>query len=97
MHYVTSGSGEYRVGEKIYQLKKGDGFLILPNSSTLYKATNDDPWTYKWVGFNGAATMRILESVGLNENRPIFHYEKDDFLEDCLTKLNQACRTSSSN
>lgn len=96
IHYITSGSGEYRVGGKIYQLKKGDGFLIWPNSSTLYKATNHDPWTYQWVGFNGKACKKTLESIGLNENKPIFHYDKDDFLEECLTKLNEACRTSSS-
>jgi AraC-like DNA-binding protein len=96
IHYIIEGRGEYRVGKKTYQLKKGDGFLICPGTSTLYKASNEDPWTYKWVGFNGKATKQILASVGLGENRLIFHYDRDDFLDDCLSRLNEACHTASS-
>lgn len=94
IHYITEGNGEYHVGKKTYHLKKGDGFLICPGVSTLYKATNKNPWSYQWVGFNGKAVKQIFKSICLDENKLIFHYDKDEFLKDCLTKLDNASHAS---
>lgn len=91
IHYILSGQGEYRVGNKVFQLGKGDGFLICPEVSTLYKAANDDPWSYKWIGFSGDNAKKAIEYVGLNESRLIFHYDKDDALTICFNKLEELC------
>jgi AraC-like DNA-binding protein len=97
IHYIMSGRGEYRVGNKTFQLGKGDGFLICPDISTIYKADSKDPWSYKWVGFNGNTAKTVLEDVGFNENRLIFHYDKDDILIDCLDKLKELCNNGINN
>lgn len=97
IHYVVNGCGEYRVNHKTYPLKKGNGFLILPGASTFYKASDTDPWTYRWVGFNGKAAKKFLNDAGLNENCLLYHYEADDFIDDCLVKLQQSCQITSGN
>jgi AraC family transcriptional regulator of arabinose operon len=97
IHYILSGHGEYRVGKKVFQLGEKDGFLICPEANTLYKASNDDPWSYKWVGFSGNSCRKILGDVGLGENRLIFHYDKDDALTECFNKLEELCYTDTNN
>lgn len=95
IHYVVSGCGEYHVNHKTYYLKKGDGFLILPGASTFYKASDRDPWTYRWVGFNGQAAKKILNDVGLNENCLLYHYEMDDEMDSYFIHLQESCRNPS--
>lgn len=92
IHYIISGSGEYHVCDRVYHLKVGDGFLIQPNVNTFYKASDTDPWTYRWVGFNGAAARTLLEQAGLTGGNLVFHYEKDDFFKDCLAHLIECCK-----
>ncbi|MCH3972291.1 MAG: AraC family ligand binding domain-containing protein [Oscillospiraceae bacterium] len=92
IHYVISGKGEYHVHSRVYHLQAGDGFLIQPNVSTFYKASDDDPWTYRWVGFNGTAARPLLAHAGLTGSSLVFHYDKDDFLTDCFAHLMECCR-----
>lgn len=51
IHYVVSGSGIYNVSGKTYNLKKGDMFVVRPNMEISYKACEQNPWHYRWVGF----------------------------------------------
>lgn len=93
LHYVTEGCGEYCVDDKVYKLSKGDGFLILPKESTLYRASFTAPWSYQWVGFNGSLAEMLLSHVGLGKNSLIFHYDKDNKFSECLTALERGCNT----
>lgn len=51
IHYVVSGKGTFTVNEKVYSLTQGDIFIIRPYEYITYKADNDLPWHYRWVGF----------------------------------------------
>ncbi|MEI3327273.1 MAG: AraC family ligand binding domain-containing protein [Thomasclavelia sp.] len=42
---MSKGKGEYHVNNKVYSIKAGDAFLIMPNVVTYYQADHDDPWT----------------------------------------------------
>lgn len=53
IHLVVGGHGFYRVGEQEYSLGPGDLFLLRPGQLAGYMASEDDPWEYCWVGFNG--------------------------------------------
>lgn len=52
VHFVVSGTGIYRNGERTYSLRKGDMFTIAPREETFYKADDKDPWSYIWIGFS---------------------------------------------
>ncbi len=67
IHYIISGKGTYHVGEKTYELKKGDFFLICPKQTTFYRADEEDPWSYLWVGFNGVKAPAYVEYLHLDE------------------------------
>jgi AraC family transcriptional regulator of arabinose operon len=86
-HYVLSGKGILRIGEQIYHLKKGQGFLICPNSVVYYKADDNDPWTYSWVGFQGLYAQAYLERAQLSNTQPVFDSKGNLWFEGFLDEM----------
>lgn len=62
----------YRIGKKEYLLEEGCGFLIEPRVQTFYRADDNDPWSYVWIGFDGNNADKYLADMGLNHQQPIF-------------------------
>lgn len=72
VHYVLSGKGIFRFGDKEYELEAGYGFLIQPDELAFYQADSETPWTYLWVGFGGTEAESYLRSMGLSDKHPVF-------------------------
>ena len=87
IHYIVSGRGCFDDGLKRYTLSAGDGFLFGPNQVVSYEADQEDPWEYCWVGFNGTDAARLVQETGLSRENPLFHYDKDDALRNCLNRI----------
>ena len=87
VHYILGGKGTFTVGGKTHILKKFDGFLICPDTVVYYQADEDEPWSYAWVGFHGFQAGAYLKQAGLGSHNPVFRYERDDFLRDCLMRM----------
>ena len=66
IHYIIKGKGEFTCGGKTYPIQAGQGFMIPPNTTAYYRADNDDPWEYHWVGFNGTEARKMLEKAKYN-------------------------------
>lgn len=65
IHYITKGKGIYQVGNKTYEVKEGEYFLICPGVTTFYQADEKEPWSYIWIGFNGMKAPVYLEYLHL--------------------------------
>jgi len=87
IHYIFSGKGIFQVGDKIYNLSAGQGFLICPGIVTFYRADMEDPWNYAWVGFNGLKAESYLRKANLTAENPIFTYRKDDYIKNCFKQM----------
>jgi AraC-like DNA-binding protein len=87
IHYIVSGRGTFYVGDRVYPLGKGQGFLICPDIVTYYQADYEDPWTYFWVGFHGLKAESYLHHAGLNADNPIFTYDRDDYIKNCFIDM----------
>lgn len=61
IHFVESGEGTLCKGGEIYTVHAGEAFLILPDEITVYYASEENPWSYRWVGFDGALSARFSE------------------------------------
>lgn len=59
LHYVTRGHGRFYIGGKTYHLEKNNLFIICPGTVTTYTADVSDPWSYIWIGFDGALAARL--------------------------------------
>lgn len=87
IHYIHSGKGKFCVGEREYNLQKGQGFLICPDIVTYYQADFEDPWTYSWVGFHGLKADSYLKSADLTMDNPIFTCNGDDYISGCFLQM----------
>lgn len=61
IHYVLRGKGVLYARGGVYPVTAGQAFVILPGEITTYTADEDDPWHYRWVGFNGALSGRFSQ------------------------------------
>lgn len=87
IHVVLEGEGEFRFDDKVYYLKKGQGFLIEPHVRTFYKSSKERPWTYIWIGFNGSRCEKYLRDLGLGMSHPIFKTNYTGELEALLLNM----------
>lgn len=90
IHYVIRGKGRFEVGSKSYHLDKGCGFLICPGIITYYQADDVDPWSYVWVGFHGLKAESYLKQANLTQDNPIFRYDRDSYIEECIGEMIEA-------
>lgn len=67
IHYIVSGSGTYFIDGQALEVKKGDCFLIPPYKVVQYQASEETPWTYYWVGFNGVEALDLLDLAGFTD------------------------------
>lgn len=75
LHYILEGRGTYHVEGQDYSLGKGEGFLIEPNQQTFYQASEEEPWSYLWIGFDGSRCANCLRSIGLGGGHLTFRCE----------------------
>lgn len=54
LHYVVTGKGTFYARDSVYPVEAGQVFLIRPGEVTTYTADKDDPWHYRWIGFDGS-------------------------------------------
>lgn len=94
IHYITKGKGTYQTEHQRFHLKEGDGFLILPGSTIVHTADKQEPWDLCWIAFFGRKAESLLASAGLDHEHLIFHYNDDDFLEDCIKNVYNESRTT---
>jgi len=50
-----------RVNGEEFEVNAGEAFIILPDEITFYQADKNEPWVYRWVGFNGALSQKYKE------------------------------------
>lgn len=71
IHHVMSGEGDFETKGKSYHLKKGDTFLIFPDTEACYRADDKNPWSYTWVGFAGTDAYNLLRHTDFSEDSPV--------------------------
>ena len=72
IHYVFSGEGEYLADGRRYRLGPGEGFVIFPDMVTVYRADDERPWHYGWLGYSGGDARLITRQAGLSRENPVF-------------------------
>ncbi|MDO4338967.1 MAG: AraC family transcriptional regulator [Eubacteriales bacterium] len=87
IHYILEGKGEFWVNNIKYSLSKGQGFLIEPDYQTTYISNEHTPWTYIWVGFSGNNASKIVHSLGLSQDTPVFTCDEGEKLKKYVMEM----------
>ncbi|MBR5218900.1 MAG: AraC family transcriptional regulator [Clostridia bacterium] len=59
IHFVVSGFGKYKIGNREYNLEPGEMFVIPPFEETFYQADTKKPWSYIWIGFTDDGSLPV--------------------------------------
>lgn len=90
LHYVLSGEGSFETGGVRYRLRKGELFLIHPDTISYYQADINHPWSYCWFGFNGTSSELLLKQAGLSKASPVARYDRDDMIYQYFQMMNES-------
>lgn len=87
IHFVMSGDGTFVRGGEQYSVHAGEAFVILPDEVTLYYASEENPWSYFWIGFDGALSARFSEvapvfSFSQNWGKELFSAVRNDGMSE---------------
>lgn len=85
--YILDGQGRYQADGKEYLLGKGEGFLVEPDRQVFYQASEDKPWTYLWIGFDGTRCRTCLSALGLGGSQLTFRYENGEELSGIVEEM----------
>ena len=92
-HYVISGTGTLMAEDshgitQNYEVKPQQGFMIFPGQSNMYAASNDSPWEYIWIEFDGLRVKEAIEATGLCFDRPIYRSRSNELQQCMLDEMN---------
>ncbi len=93
IHFVDSGCGKFALGNISYSVQKKQGFIIYPDEITYYEADAENPWTYRWIGFNGGKIDEVMKNMGFDPENPIFSFD-DEFVSDIFEKIKKLDETT---
>jgi len=98
-HYVISGSGRLMANNskgitQTYHIKSGQGFMLFPNQIATYAASEDFPWEYTWLEFDGLRVKEAVEVAGLTPDTPVYHAKLKDLREELMNEMLYIARNS---
>lgn len=77
MHFVESGFGYYKIGDREYKVGPGEIFVIPPYEETFYQADSEKPWNYIWIGFTSSKLpLKLDDIIHIPEALTIFNAMK---------------------
>lgn len=88
--FIHEGKGIYQINGCTYHLKKGQGFILFPDTICYMKADEHDPWVYSWIALQGICVDRLLEQVQLSKSSPHFQFAPAAWFDPWLALLTEA-------
>ncbi|WWR15688.1 AraC family transcriptional regulator [Lachnospiraceae bacterium JLR.KK008] len=91
-HYVISGTGTLTAQDakgisQVYQIRSGQGFMLFPDQISTYVASENLPWEYVWLEFDGLRAREAVERAGLSVNEPVYHAKFSDIKEEMASEM----------
>jgi len=75
LHYIIDGKGIFEADGKTFHLGKNYSFIIYPDEITYYKADQNNPWTYIWIGFGGIKAETCLNYASLTKENRVCQFD----------------------
>lgn len=88
--WVSEGSGELQYNGKKYKLKKNDCVFIDCTQPYSHSTEEENPWSLRWVHFNGSAMQGIYQEYLERGGMPMFHGENVSRYQDIFDTIFQA-------
>ena len=90
LHYIVSGRGSYEAEGRPFTLAAGEAFLAWPDTPIYYRADEDEPWEYYWVGFSGPSAGLLLAQTPFTRRAPVLRPAAGEQLRRALLDIYKA-------
>lgn len=87
LHFVQKGCGTLQVGEKTYEVNKGDYFFLPPDVLMRYSPSKSEPWAYYWFYMVGDGAKELGLSMGFSLENPVRHETNEKEVDSLLNAL----------
>ncbi len=93
IHYILEGEGLFFINDEVHHLGAKQGFIIPPNTKNNYYPLVGNPWSYRWIGFKGAACYDLFSRCGLLRNTAngvenfTYRYENKRKMDDLFANV----------
>lgn len=88
LHYILNGEGTLYLDNKEYHISDKQAFITPPNLLSYYQGSQENPWNYIWIHFNGQKAAELLHAAGITKSHPVFvPAEPNDNIESCMLDL----------
>lgn len=87
LHFVHSGKGHLKAGEKEYTITEGQLFACYPNEIVYYWADADEPWRYSWVAFDGLNSEFYFERAGFSKSALVIDCPNREIIETAFNEI----------
>ncbi|WP_308638464.1 AraC family transcriptional regulator [Paenibacillus silvisoli] len=71
IHHILSGTGTYAFAGGQHVLRAGQTFLIPPQQLISYASSEEAPWKYRWIAFEGRQAERLVTGAGFDTAVPV--------------------------
>ncbi len=82
IHYIEGGSGTLYSESGTFKVSKGQIFIVKADEAARYVADALDPWTYVWIGFDGALADMLYDLPSPIAETPYTAFSMIRALED---------------
>ena len=95
IHFIRRGSGMMTDMQNEYSIHENQCFLICPGRMSLYRAAQDSPWEYYWLGFSGPWGESVLSEMQLDAAHPIAELRNSEALFALLDRMTRTIQPHS--
>lgn len=92
MHHILSGTGTFTYAGAVHELQAGQSFLIHPDQLISYASSEDNPWRYRWIAFEGKRAAGLVAGAGLDTTVPIIDTENNRRISVLFHSIQRAFR-----
>lgn len=89
LHYIFKGEGTFWKEGRAHSVSSGDAFVICPDEVTTYTASETNPWSYCWLGFQTAGELSFLDQPVIRQAPVGYVFEQ---LRECCHQDDPGCR-----
>ena len=81
------GKGILEIDDQTFHLGENDAFLIPPYRKGSYRADQEEPWVYMWIGFSGLKAYECLAKAGFGQQRLVRQVACTERLHGIIRKM----------
>ena len=84
LEYVCDGVGHVKINEKHHVVKKGDVYILEPNTAHHYYSDKEHPYTKMWINFDSEIFTKVFKGLNLENINHFAEIDCEDLFRNII-------------